>query len=185
MNSFNDGLFFLKVFIMALFFSTTTDIQYEVAITCDPALDMNEDEKASYLRTGEGLKIKQDQVPTYFVIKPLSPKDRENAELKAGAYTRSELGRILWSEEPNDYKEKAYWRENLNDMEKKALANYERYISNVYEQMIKASVIAIKGVDGDVWENIEKIRPDQYRVRTISELVLHTQRISLVSQEGK
>jgi hypothetical protein len=174
-----------KVFIMALFFSTTTDITYDVVITCDPALDMSEDEKSSYLRTGEGIKIKEGQVPTYFVIKPLSPKERENAELKAGAYTRSELGRILWSEEPNDYKEKAYWRENLNEMEKKALANYEKYISNVYEEMIKASVISIKGIDGDVWENLEKIRPDQYRIRTISELVLHTQRISLVSQEGK
>lgn len=170
---------------MALYFSTTTDVQYEVAITCDNDLDMSDDEKALYLKTGEGLKVKEGKEPTLFIIKPLSPKERENVELKAGAYTRSELGRILWSEEPSNYKEKAYWRENLNDIEKNALSNYERYINNVYEEMVKASVIGIKGVKGDVWELIQAIRPDANRIRTISELILHIQRISLLSNEGK
>ena len=51
--------------------------------------------------------------------------------------------------------------------------------------MIKVGVVSIKGVEGDVYEMIEKIRPDHNRVRTISELVLHIQRISLLSNEGK
>lgn len=170
---------------MALYFSTTTEVQYEVAITCDPALDMNEEEKALYLKTGEGLKVKEGESATLFVIKPLSPKDREGIEVKAGAYTRSELGRILWGEEPADYKQKAYWREGLNDVERKALSNYEKYINSVYEEMIKVGVLSIKGVEGDVYEMIEKIRPDHNRVRTISELVIHIQRISLLSNEGK
>ena len=105
--------------------------------------------------------------------------------MKAGAYTRSELGRILWGEEPADYKQKAYWREGLNDVERKALSNYEKYINSVYEEMIKVGVLSIKGVEGDVYEMIEKIRPDHNRVRTISELVIHIQRISLLSNEGK
>lgn len=170
---------------MALYFSTTTDIEYDIVITCDSALDMTDEEKSGYLKTGEGLKVKEGMTPTYFKLKPLSPKDREIAETKAGAYTRSELGRILWTEEPNGYKEKAYWRENLNDVEKKALSSYEKYLSNVYEEMVKAGVKSIVGVNGDVWDIIDSIRPDVDRVRTISELVLHIQRLSLLSNEGK
>lgn len=170
---------------MALFFSTTTDVHFDIAITCDSALDMTQDEKNIYLKSGEGLKTFEGQTPTYFVIKPMSPKDRENVEIKAGAFTRSELGRMLWSEEPMDIREKAYWRENLSDMEKKAISSYEQYINKVYEEMIKSSVIKIKDLTIDPWDAIQQIRPDADRIRTITELVLQIQRLSLLSNQGK
>ena len=74
-------------------FSTTTTIEIKIAVSCDPALDMTPAEISAYLQGDfDSLKIKQDQAPTYFFIKPLSPADREEIEIKAGAYTRSELG---------------------------------------------------------------------------------------------
>lgn len=172
---------------MALHFTTNAKLQYEIAITTDPALNMNDDEKISYLNTGDNglLKIKEGQEPTFFVIHALTPSDRETAELKAGAYTRSELGRILWVEEPSNYKEKAYWREALSDMEKKALSDYESYLNRVYSELVKASLIEIKGVAGDPWDLIQMIRPDSIRLKAISELVYHIQRLSLLSEEGK
>ena len=42
-----------------------------------------------------------------FTLKALSPAEREQAEIRAGAMTRSELGRLLWSEAPDDPREKA------------------------------------------------------------------------------
>lgn len=170
---------------MALHFSTTTDVLFDVVISCDEALDMTQEEIKIYLQKGGELKLKEGQTPTYFVIKPMGPKERENAEVRAGAYTRSELGRILWVEEPSDLKEKAYWRENLSELERKALSSYEQYINKVYEEMIRESVKEIKGIKGDPLELIQKIRPEADRVRTVSELIIHIQRLSLLGAEGK
>ena len=173
---------------MALFFSTNTDARFEVAITIDPALNtMSQSEKDEYLRTGDNslLKINEGEAPTWFVLKAMGPKDRENAEVSAGAYSRSELGRLLWIEEPKDYKEKAYWRENLTDIEKKALSSYELYINRVYEEMVKGSVIEVKGSGDKPWDLLQSIRPDAYRVKAVSELIFHIQRLSLLSDEGK
>lgn len=170
---------------MALHFSTTTDVLFDVVISCDSSLDMTQDEKNEYLKKGGDIKIKEGQTPTYFVIKPMGPKERENAEVRAGAYTRSELGRILWVDEPNDVKEKAYWRENLTDLEKNALSSYEQYINRVYDEMIRESVKEIKGIKGDVVTLIQNIRPESDRVRTVSELIIHIQRLSLLGSEGK
>lgn len=170
---------------MALYFSTNSENPFEIAITCDPALDMSSEEKAEYLKTGEGLKVKSGLTPTFFKVKALSPKDREDVETKAGAYVRSELGRILWAEEPSNYKEKAYWRENLNEVERKALSNYEQYINRVYEEMIKAAVLEVVGVEGKPFDIIQQIRPDGDRIQTISELVIQIQRLSLLGNAGK
>lgn len=170
---------------MALHFSTTTEVLFNVVITCDDALDMTAEEKKKYLFNGEGLKLVDGKTPTYFVIKPLGPKEREAAEVRAGAYTRSELGRMLWADEPNDPKEKAYWREALTAIEKGALASYEGYINRVYEEMIREAVKEIKGVEGDPLSMIQKIKPESDRIKTITELVIHIQRLSLLGSEGK
>lgn len=170
---------------MALHFSTTTDVLFPIAITCDSALDMTQEEKNKYIFSGEGLKIKDGATPTYFIVKPLGPKERESAEVRAGAYIRSELGRVLWSEEPSDQKEKAYWRENLSDVERNALASYEAYINRVYDEMIRESVKEIQGVEGEPLALIQKIRPDADRIKTITELVIHIQRLSLLGDSGK
>lgn len=170
---------------MALYFSTNSEKIFEIAITCDLALDMTQEEKTAYLKTGEGLKVKEGSNPTFFKIKALSPKEREAVELAAGAYSRSELGRILWSEEPSESREKAYWREALSEVERKALQSYELYISRVYEEMIQASVLEVVGVEGKPYEIIQQIRPDADRIRAMSELILHIQRLSLLGSEGK
>jgi len=173
---------------MALHFSTSSSIKYEIAITADPSLDMTQEEKDNYLKSGDNSLLKKlpNEEPTIFILKPLSPKDRETAELKAGGYTRSELGRILWLEEPRGIKDKAYWRENLSDIEKKALADYEGYLNRVYEEMIKVSVIEVKGVPfNDIMDLLNSIRPDAFRLKAISELIFHIQRLSLLSNEGK
>ena len=160
---------------MALYFSTNSENPFEIAITCDPALDMSSEEKAEYLKTGEGLKVKSGLTHTFFKVKALSPKDREDVETKAGAY----------AEEPSNYKEKAYWRENLNEVERKALSNYEQYINRVYEEMIKAAVLEVVGVEGKPFDIIQQIRPDGDRIQTISELVIQIQRLSLLGNAGK
>jgi len=73
-----------------LSFSTSSLTTIEVAITCDTALDMADQDKVLYLKGQRNLlKCKDGQSPTLFVLKALSPAEREEAEVKAGAYTRS------------------------------------------------------------------------------------------------
>ena len=50
--------------------------------------------------------------------------------------------------------------------------------------MIKASLKKIDGEEASL-EQVQAIRPDSFRVRAISELVAHIQRISLLGIEGK
>ena len=50
--------------------------------------------------------------------------------------------------------------------------------------MIRESLVSIDGQPGTI-EMIQQIRPDGMRVTTITELVLHIQRASLVGDEGK
>ena len=169
-----------------LSFSTSSQTQIEVAITCDQALDMTDNDKLMYLRGHKDfLKIKDGQKPTLFIIKALSPSEREEAEIKAGAYIRSELGRMLFIEQPSDAKERAYWHDALGDQERKALSEYNAYLNRVYQEMIKCSVIEIVGVSGKPWDLIQSIKPDHVRVQTISELVAHISNLSLLGDEGK
>ena len=51
--------------------------------------------------------------------------------------------------------------------------------------MIKASVVEIKGVEGNVWDLIQSIKPDAIRLQTISELVTHISTLSLLGDQGK
>jgi hypothetical protein len=117
-------------------------------------------------------------------LKPLGPADREAAEIRAGAFSRSELGRYLWIEAPTDAHKKARWHHGLSIEEREALASYEAYISRVSIEMIRESLVEIDGHEGTV-EMIQDIRPDSFRISTITELVLHIQRASLVGDSGK
>lgn len=167
-------------------FSTTTNIEIKIVVSCDNALDMTSAEISAYLQGDfDSLKIKQDQAPTYFFIKPLSPADREEIEIKAGAYTRSELGRMIYLEQPDDLKKKAYWHDALSDQEKSALAQYQAYLNRVYVETAKKALVKIEGVDCDPWQAIQSIKPDHHRIQAIAEIVAHTQRISLLGDEGK
>ena len=113
-----------------------------------------------------------------------APAEREQAEIRAGAMTRSELGRLLWSEAPDDQREKARWHHQLSNDEREAMSEYQQYLNNVYNEMIRASLISINDVDATL-EQLQMIRPESHRVQTISELVLHIQRISLLGDQGK
>ena len=61
---------------------------------------MNNEQVDHYLKTGSLENIQIDDNATWFEIRPLSMKDREEAEIRAGAFTRSELGKHLSSESP-------------------------------------------------------------------------------------
>ena len=64
------------------------------------------------------------------------------------------------------------------------MSEYQQYLNNVYNEMIRASLISINDVDATL-EQLQMIRPESHRVQTISELVLHIQRISLLGDQGK
>ena len=170
---------------MALRFLTSADMTIDVVVTCDDAVECDDEQRSRYLDTGDRstLDVVNDGA-TCFKIKALSPRERETAEAAAGALTRSELGRLLWAEAPNDVRERAKWHHELTDDERHALSDYQNYLNRVYLEMIRASLVSIDDVETTV-EQLELIRPESSRVQTISELVLHIQRISLAGVEGK
>ena len=101
---------------MALSFLTSSEQTIDVVVTCDPAVVCSADQRSQYLENG--LLNELDQVgtdATIFTIKALSPQEREQAEIKAGAMVRSELGRLLWSESPDDEEEHARWHHQLSN----------------------------------------------------------------------
>jgi hypothetical protein len=170
---------------MALHFSTSSSLEHKVVISIDPALDMTSEEFSVYLKNGGDYKCLENQEPTVFVVKALSPKQREAAEVAAGAYKRSELGRYLHATEPSTTKEKAEWHNNLSDAEKQAYFDYGQYINRVYEEMIKVACVRIEGVEGNPIDLIQNIKPEAHRISTITELVIHIQRLSLLGDQGK
>jgi len=76
------------------------------------------------------------------------------------------------------------WHHQLSNDEREAMSEYQQYLNNVYNEMIRASLISINDVDATL-EQLQMIRPESHRVQTISELVLHIQRISLLGDQGK
>ena len=168
---------------MALNFSLSADIHHDVVVTCDPAVICDDEQRSKYLESGD-ISHLQAAGATVFTIHALSPSQRENAAITAGAYTRSELGRMLWAESPDEIKERARWHHNLNDDERSALAEYQAYISRCYVEMISEALISIDGQDATI-DQIQKIKPESHRLQTITELVQHVQRLSLVSDSGK
>ena len=170
---------------MALSFLTSSEQTIDVVVTCDPAVVCSADQRSQYLENG--LLSELDQVgtdATIFTIKALSPQEREQAEIKAGAMVRSELGRLLWSESPDDEEENARWHHQLSNDEREALSQYRQYLGSVYDEMVRAALVSIDGEEGTL-DQLQLIRPESHRVQTISELVLHIQRISLLGIEGK
>lgn len=169
---------------MGLSFLTSSEQTLEVVVTCDPSVECTDEERSKYLDTGDMLLLKIGDGATTFTLKALSPSEREQAEIRAGAMTRSELGRLLWSEAPDDLRDKAEWHHELSDDERLAMSEYQQYLSNVYNEMIRASLVSIDDVDATL-EQLQMIRPESHRIQTISELVLHIQRISLLGDQGK
>ena len=87
---------------MALHFLTSTNQTFEVVVTCDPSVDCTKEQRDEYLNTGDLSKLDIGKDATRFTLKPLGPADREAAEIRAGAFSRSELGRYLWIEAPSE-----------------------------------------------------------------------------------
>ena len=170
---------------MALSFLTNADHTVEVVGTCDPEVEADESQRSAYIQSGDlsELGSVSDQA-TRFTLKALSPSEREDAEVRAGALRRSELGRLLWSEAPIDSAERARWHHALTDDEREAMSGYNAYINRVYVEMLRASLKLIDGEEASV-EQLELIRPDSHRTDTISQLVLHVQRSSLLGDQGK
>ena len=170
---------------MAIRFVTNAELELDVVVTVDDSVKANDEQKTAYLASGNlsDLESVSDEA-TRFTIKALSPASRERAEVRAGAYTRSELGRLLWLQSPNTLEDRAKWHHSLNEDERTAYSEYTAYISRVYVEMIRESLVKIDGESAS-FEQIDLIRPDQVRSDTISELVVHIQRISLLGDSGK
>ncbi len=170
---------------MALSFLTCADHTIDVVVTCDPEVEADSGQRSAYIQSGDlsDLGSVSDDA-TRFTLKALSPSEREEAEIRAGALKRSELGRLLWSEAPIDSSDRARWHHALSDDEREAMADYNSYINRVYVEMLRSSLKSIDGEDASV-DQLQLIRPDSHRTDTVSELVLHVQRVSLLGDQGK
>lgn len=169
---------------MALSFLTSSEQTQEVVVTCDPEVTASAEQRSAYLESGDLSALGEIGEATRFTLKALSPSEREDAEARAGALIRSELGRLLWTEAPTEDRERAEWHHALTDDERSAMADYQAYLNRVYQEMINSSLILIDGEGADA-EQLQLIRPESHRIQTVSELVLHIQRISLLGIEGK
>ena len=169
---------------MALRFLTNAHHTIDVVVTCDDAVTCTEEQRALYLSDANKEHLKVGDQATIFTLKALSPSDREDAEQRAGAFSRSELGRLLWVEAPSEKLERAKWHHGLSLDEREAMADYQGYISRVYIEMVRASLTHIDCEPASI-DQVQLIRPDDVRSSTISELVIHIQRISLLGDEGK
>ena len=170
---------------MALNFLTSSEQTIDVVVTCDGEVNSTTEQRSAYLSSGDlGDLGEVGESATRFTIKALSPSEREEAEVRAGAYSRSELGRMLWIESPTESSERARWHHALTDDERSAMSAYQAYLSRVYLEMIRGSLTHINGEEASL-DQINMIRPDSDRLTVISELVAHIQRISLLGVEGK
>lgn len=172
---------------MAFSFMPSSTMTLDVVVTCDPAVVATPEQAAAYLESGDIGKLGGHEGATMFTLKALSPQEREEAEVRAGAYTRSELGRLLWVEAPDELRARAAWHHALNEDERAALASYQAYINRVFVEMVKAALIMIdeRPVSKSGPNPLDDIRPEAHRVQVIAELTRHVQRMSLLGQSGK
>ena len=168
---------------MALSFLPDSDLTLDVVVTCDPAVEATPEQVSAYILSGEPSDLGGSEGATVFTLKALSPSDRETAEVKAGAYTRSELGRLLWLEAPDEERAKARWHHELQEDEREALASYQSYLNKVFVEMVKVALISIDGEPAE--GKLDLIKPEAHRLQVITELVQHIQRMSLLGQRGK
>lgn len=168
---------------MALSFMPSADMTIDVVVSVDPSVKASPEQWRAYMETGDVTELEACEGATLFTLKALSPSEREQAEVKAGAYTRSELGRMLWVEAPDDLKAKARWHHELSEDEREALAMYQHYLNQVFVEMVRASLIKIDGEPAE--GRVDAIKPESHRLAVISELVQHIQRISLLGLRGK
>ena len=157
---------------MALRFLTNAHHTIDVVVTCDDAVTCTEEQRALYLSDANKEHLKVADQATIFTLKALRPSDREDAEQRAGAFSRSELGRLLWVEAPSEKLERAKWHHALSLDEREAMADYQGYISRVYIEMVRASLTHIDCEPASI-DQVQLIRPDDVRSSTISELVIH------------
>ena len=79
---------------MALNFLTSSEQTIDVVVTCDSEVTSTTEQRSAYLSSGDlGDLGEVGESATRFTIKALSPSEREEAEVRAGAYSRSELGK--------------------------------------------------------------------------------------------
>jgi hypothetical protein len=170
---------------MALRFSASADIRKTVYITSDESVTASQEAAQAYLSEGDesGLEIGADA--TQFIIKPLSLEDREKAEVRAGAHTRSELGRLLHDQKPADEESYARWHHKLEEDERAALGRYSAYLNQCYYEIVRAGLVEIVGIEGDPYKALMSISPEPAKIGAIMELVCHIQRLSLLSSDEK
>ena len=169
---------------MSLTFTTSTTDHFKIVISSDPSVHMDDSQKTKYFTHGELDGVQVDDDATWITLKPLSIQDREQAEIKAGAFTRSELGKLLFVEAPSNTRERAIWHNRLTDEEKEALAKYEQYQNKTYCEYVRASLVAINDEDAS-FEMINQITPESSRITAITEIVLHLHRVSTLGNQGK
>ena len=75
---------------MAINFLTSTESTFDVVVTADLSVTCNDEQRGQYLNTGD-MSFLEDvgKSATVFTLKPLGPSEREQAEIRAGAYSRS------------------------------------------------------------------------------------------------
>jgi hypothetical protein len=159
-------------------FATDATQEIEVVSIVDPAVQASEEAKTSYLKSRDESILSCTEGATRFVLRALTPPQREAAEVAAGVYRRSELGRQLWMQQPDEPTERARWQHALPEDEREALGSYEGYLSRVYREMLR-------GHDGDPVELLDSVRPEHHRQLLFQELVAHIQNISTLPLEGK
>ena len=170
---------------MAFHFSTSADQTYQVVSTVDPSVLGTDAAKIEYLSSRDESLLDSTEGATRFNLRALSPQAREQAEVRAGAYSRSELGRQLFMEQPDELRERARWHHDLAPDERQALGEYVGYLDRVYREMLSVALVSVEGHDGDALELIDAIRPDHHRQVLMGELVAHVQALSLLPIEGK
>ena len=170
---------------MSFSFATSSNYKMKVICTSDPALEhIDQSIKDQYLESSDMNLFPEIDNLTIFEIKALSHEDREQAEIRAGAYQRTELGRVLNWQAPNEELEQAKWFDNLNPDEQEAFHRYLKYLRRVNEEIVNQSLISIDGKEASL-EDINLIRPDNLRSQVFNELTLHIRRISLLDLTQK
>ena len=171
---------------MALHFLTNTNQSFDIYITCDSDISASEENKRLYLKSRDISLLEIGENATKVTLKPLGPAEREAAEIRAGAFTRDELGKFLYYEylSLDDGLKRAKYHHDLDDSEKIAMAKYEQYTNNVALETIRESLISINDKPATL-EQLQTIRPNAIRIQTITEIFNHVITSSNIGDKGK